>query len=667
MASFGNIAEPVVGALELFWSPAVPHVGTISQYHQHHSLVAKGVRFMSINLNLLQNIECEYKFALNPAYAASFISEFCQKFNDVIALRYHTLPQDFISSFPLSSFLADPSKSEVASLANEYFDTKDDLLFAKYRSGLRLRRSSKASGVEQTLKCKGEESDGASHTHKELNVHVSHDLTVPDLSLFAAADLPAGMLELAQSHELLGKYKTDFVRQSITLTGPLFLTFEVAVDQGEIACTYEGKTHRSSICEVEFELKSVNPDYLNIVSDKVYDLDDLRLEFSALLNEVMLLVAGAPSAYLDAAHLFGLASHAPSPLVTSIQQEMQEQMASVAEAGAVLAQKEQAAAAPSSVEVVTAKAEALDHAAAHAAASNEHDDDESGEPLATSTDSPDGESALVGDIFHEPTAVNERAKRRFGLHPALRKEGGLIGVEPFSKLKRAVLLKTRYACDEAKQNDPQFMAQFKADLTPLRMLITAYVCTDKPSLLDFKQIVDCMAEVYCTAMGMANLFGTRENFENVRDALDLIISFAGHHRPTYISPQSHRRHRELCQDPDFNDLSMLTVSECSSMFIEINGQLWIDPFFHDLKRLLEEQVDLDAEQFKKLCRTSINNSFAIKSSEYAERIHYILKRQQILFVDEEVDSEVNKEQRMSERKLMALATQHHLKLMWNNI
>jgi len=112
---------------------------------------------------------------------------------------------------------------------------------------------------------------------------------------------------------------------------------------------------------------------------------------------------------------------------------------------------------------------------------------------------------------------------------------------------------------------------------------------------------------------------------------------------------------------------MLTVSECSSMFIEINGQLWIDPFFHDLKRLLEEQVDLDAEQFKKLCRTSINNSFAIKSSEYAERIHYILKRQQILFVDEEVDSEVNKEQRMSERKLMALATQHHLKLMWNNI
>ena len=152
--------------------------------------------------NLLRNIECEYKFALNPAYVAGFVREFCEKFNEVIALRYQTLPLCFTNCHQLGEFVADPNTACKESLQNEYFDTAEDLLFANYMSGLRLRRSSKGTGVEQTLKCKGRENTGSAHTHKELNVHVDHELELPDLTLFPAEELPEGMLDLVREHPL---------------------------------------------------------------------------------------------------------------------------------------------------------------------------------------------------------------------------------------------------------------------------------------------------------------------------------------------------------------------------------------------------------------------------------------------------------------------------------
>ena len=673
---------------------------------------------MSKQQNLLRNIECEYKFALNPAYVAGFVREFCEKFNEVIALRYQTLPLSFTNSHQLSDFMADPSTACKESLQNEYFDTAEDLLFANYMSGLRLRRSSKGSGVEQTLKCKGRENTGSAHTHKELNVNIDQELAVPDLTLFPAADLPEGMLDLVQEHPLLRKYQTDFVRESITLTVPLFLTFELAVDQGDICARNGDEEHHSPICEVEFELKALDADFLQAMGSNVYDLDDVRLEFSAFINEIMLLMAGAPKEYLDSAHLFGLVSHfdvtpdsyagvaTGESSVSSDENPFSTSTAKPEDADDAADMAESFAAASAAAAAEAAAAEA---AAAETADTTEEGSDATAEIVGVST-SRTKDVATNTDSAATAASVR-RAMRQLSLQPSPRKEGGLIGREPFSKLKRAVLLNARYGAN-AKSGAEE---QFRVDLVSVQNDIAAYNQQQQPTLASFIVMVNKLAALYSTAMGYANLFGLRENFEDVRDVCALSLNFALHHKPFSSTHISKRRHHLMCQEPELRDLSMLSVCECSSMFIEINCNLWLAPFYQELTHALESNKDLTLDQFKALCRCASNNSYALKASEYVERLLYILKRRAMIFGfdndseeqgeeasvaigDSVTDSNLTTEQTPpasasadSEDKTkqllgswlqgtgfaseeernqihqVALATQYHMRLMWNNI
>lgn len=677
---------------------------------------------MSKQQNLLRNIECEYKFALNPAYVAGFVREFCEKFNEVIALRYQTLPLCFTNCHQLGEFVADPNTACKESLQNEYFDTAEDLLFANYMSGLRLRRSSKGTGVEQTLKCKGRENTGSAHTHKELNVHVDHELELPDLTLFPAEELPEGMLDLVREHPLQRNYQTDFVRESITLTVPLFLTFELAVDQGDICARNGDEEHHSPICEVEFELKALDADFLQAMGSNVYDLDDVRLEFSAFINEIMLLMAGAPKEYLDSAHLFGLVSHLDvSPdsytgvatgesSVSSDENPFSTSTAKLEDAddAADMAEAFAAASAAAVSAAAASDADASDAAAASDAATDDAAET-TAEIVGVST-SRTKDVATNTDSAATAASVR-RAMRQLSLQPSPRKEGGLIGREPFSKLKRAVLLNARYGANaQAGAED-----QFRIDLVSVQNDIAAYNQQQQPTLASFIVMVNKLAGLYSTAMGYANLFGLRENFEDVRDVCALSLNFALHHKPFTGTHISKRRHHLMCQEPELRDLSMLSVCECSSMFIEINCNLWLAPFYQELTHALESNKDLTLEQFKTLCRCASNNSYALKASEYVECLLYILKRRAMIFGfdndseeqgeeasvaigDSVTDSNLTTEQTPpasasadSEDKTkqllgswlqgtgfaseeernqihqVALATQYHMRLMWNNI
>lgn len=577
--------------------------------------------------NLLRNIECEYKFALNKEYASGFVREFCAKFNEVIALRYQTLPISFTNEHPLGEFLADEKSARKESLKNEYFDTASDLLFANFRAGLRLRRSSLTQGVEQTLKCKGQENTGAAHTHKELNAHSQADLNVPDLNLFNPEDLPEGLLELTQKEQLQRKYQTDFERESITLTVPLFLTFELAVDQGDICARNGSEEHHSPICEVEFELKELSGDYLKSMGNNVYDLDDVRLEFSAFINEIMLLMAGAPKEYLDSAHLFGLVSNVDitpevytglasgdstvatitqgtaTPVELSANHLDADDAADMAEAFAA-APAPAVAEAPAAAEAATAAARTRD--------------------VATNTDS----AATAASV--------RRAMRQLSLQPSPMKAGGLIGREPFSKLKRAVLLNARFGAGAKSKAIGELAGtdadrSFRVDIAGLQNAIADYNQQPQPTLASFIVMVNKLAEGYATAMGYANLFGLRENFVDVREVIELSINFAMHHRPFTGTQISKRRHHLMCQDPELRDLSMLSVCECSSMFIEINCDLWLAPFYQQLSHALDRQSELTLDEFKRMCREASNNSYALKASEYVERLLYILKRRAMIF------------------------------------
>ena len=50
---------------------------------------------MGVHASLLDNIECEYKFAVNESYAATFIHDFCSAFNDWLRDHYLQLPSAF--------------------------------------------------------------------------------------------------------------------------------------------------------------------------------------------------------------------------------------------------------------------------------------------------------------------------------------------------------------------------------------------------------------------------------------------------------------------------------------------------------------------------------------------------------------------------------------------
>lgn len=544
--------------------------------------------------NLLNNIECEYKYGLNDDYAESFLDDFCTKFNELITLNYKGLDEDFRSKHPLNSFLADVSKAKREVLKNEYFDTEDDLLFKEFRAGLRLRRSSLVSGVEQTLKFKSQDMpEGAAHTHFETNVKVDVDISSPDVSLFDPALIPASLIERTKTNWLVCKYLTDFERQSITVCVPRFACFEIAVDRGSIV----SGNCSAPICEVEFELKSLDPQWLDDNwGVTVCDLDDVRLQFSSFIDEVLLLVSGSNTIFIDRT---GMKYEGPNDIY------------------------------------------------AHS---------KSGE-------APDLDNEGFDDHIDCSVLFSSDEVQQFPSMPF--KQGGLISAEPLSKLRRAVLLSIfnadnpDYEIGSGKEANLSVERGTRVDVESFRDSVVEYGSKKNPTLALFRKMVTAIADNYSLAVGLANLFGTPQHFDDVRKILACAIAFSTDHKLFNLTDELRIVHRRMAQEQDLSDLSMLAVSECSSIFIEFNVKMWFAPFYFMLSKSLDSDPNFTIRKFRELTASAVNNSYSIKSSEYIERISYMLKRKYMLLSCEHQTDE--------DFKHLAYATQYHTKQAWASV
>jgi len=152
--------------------------------------------------------------------------------------------------------LAQPQASEGGRkrLVNTYYDTPSNELNGQ-RIALRLRQ---AGGRNiQTLKTQGEFVNGA-HKRDEWEWEVPG----PNLQLGLLADTPlADNVNLAR---LAPVFETNFERQVIMLADNNAV-IEVAVDTGQIIANGQSR----ALCEIEFELKSGNPDSLLIWAQKL--------------------------------------------------------------------------------------------------------------------------------------------------------------------------------------------------------------------------------------------------------------------------------------------------------------------------------------------------------------------------------------------------------------
>jgi triphosphatase len=146
------------------------------------------------------------------------------------------------------------SKGACKRLVNTYYDTPDNQLNGQ-RIALRLRQA--GGRTLQTLKTQGEFVNGA-HNRNEWEWEVP-DLTL-QLGLLANTPL-ADNVNLAR---LAPVFETNFERQVIMLADDNAV-IEVAVDTGEIIANGRSR----DLCEVEFELKSGNPDNLLIWAQKL--------------------------------------------------------------------------------------------------------------------------------------------------------------------------------------------------------------------------------------------------------------------------------------------------------------------------------------------------------------------------------------------------------------
>ena len=183
--------------------------------------------------------------------------------------------------------LAQPQASEGGRkrLVNTYYDTPGNELNGQ-RIALRLRQ---AGGRNiQTLKTQGEFVNGA-HKRDEWEWEVPG----PNLRLGLLADTPlANNVNLAR---LAPVFETNFERQVIMLADNNAV-IEVAVDTGQIIANGQSR----ALCEIEFELKSGNPDSLLIWAQKLAQHCPVFLNLVSKAEQGYFLV-NAPMAHARAA------------------------------------------------------------------------------------------------------------------------------------------------------------------------------------------------------------------------------------------------------------------------------------------------------------------------------------------------------------------------------
>jgi inorganic triphosphatase YgiF len=182
--------------------------------------------------------------------------------------------------------LAQPqaSEGERKRLVNTYYDTPSNDLNGQ-RIALRLRQ---AGGRNiQTLKTQGEFVNGA-HKRDEWEWEVPG----PHLQLGLLADTPlADNVNLAR---LAPVFETNFERQVIMLADNNAV-IEVAVDTGQIIANGQSR----ALCEIEFELKSGNPDSLLTWAQKLAQHCPVFLNLVSKAEQGYFL-ANAPMAYARA-------------------------------------------------------------------------------------------------------------------------------------------------------------------------------------------------------------------------------------------------------------------------------------------------------------------------------------------------------------------------------
>ena len=139
-------------------------------------------------------------------------------------------------------------------LVNTYYDTPDNQLNGK-RIALRLREA--GGRTIQTLKTQGEFVNGA-HNRNEW------EWEVPGLNLQLGLLAGTPLADNVDLARLAPVFETNFERQVIMLEDDIAV-IEVAVDTGEIIANGQSR----ALCEVEFELKSGNPDSLLIWAQKL--------------------------------------------------------------------------------------------------------------------------------------------------------------------------------------------------------------------------------------------------------------------------------------------------------------------------------------------------------------------------------------------------------------
>ncbi|CAM2814503.1 inorganic triphosphatase [Vibrio rarus] len=152
-------------------------------------------------------------------------------------------------------------------LGNIYFDTPDNWL-RNHDIGMRIRRFDDV--YVQTVKTSGRVVAGL---HQRPEYNAEHTCDDPDISLHPSEIWPEGRSVADLAAELQPLFATNFTRELWLVGMPDGSQVEVAFDQGEVVA---GEL-RSTICEVELELKSGQTDALFTLARQLCEDGGMRL------------------------------------------------------------------------------------------------------------------------------------------------------------------------------------------------------------------------------------------------------------------------------------------------------------------------------------------------------------------------------------------------------